>query len=140
VTAPAEAVETPAAETPAAEAVSSPKEKRRTSFFGNLGMKKEKKADSDNEVTDGEAKETKAKKLGGLFRKPSKAVKLDKEEVAAAETVAKADAAEEAPAVPAKETATEEAPAVVEAPKAVETPEEPKNVNVAVATPVQAAA
>jgi hypothetical protein len=31
-------------------------------------MKKEKKADSDNEVTDGEAKETKAKKLGGLFR------------------------------------------------------------------------
>ncbi|KAJ5942355.1 hypothetical protein N7516_002523 [Penicillium verrucosum] len=125
--------------TEAEAAVSSPKEKRRTSFFGNLGMKKEKKADSDNEVTDGEAKETKAKKLGGLFRKPSKAVKLDKEEVAAAETEAKADAAEEAPAVPAKETATENAP-VVEAPKAVETTEETKNVNVATATPVQAAA
>ncbi|KAJ5449028.1 hypothetical protein N7445_003849 [Penicillium cf. griseofulvum] len=139
VTAAAEAVETPAAETPA-ETVSTPKEKRRTSFFGNLGMKKEKKADSDNEVTDGETK-AKSNKLGGLFRKPSKAVKLDKEEVAAAETEAKADAAEEAPAVPAKETATEEAPAVVEeTPKAVETAQDPKNVNVAVATPVQATA
>ncbi|KAJ5972225.1 uncharacterized protein N7479_002143 [Penicillium vulpinum] len=139
VTAPAEAVETPAAETPA-EAVSTPKEKRRTSFFGNLGMKKEKKAESsDNEVTDGEGKETKAKsnKLGGLFRKPSKAVKLDKEEVAATET----EAADEAPAVPAKETATEDAPAVIdEAPKAAETVHESKNVSVAAATPVQAAA
>ncbi|KAJ5476411.1 hypothetical protein N7475_002140 [Penicillium sp. IBT 31633x] len=145
VTAPAATEETPAAETPAAETVSTPKEKRRTSFFGNLGMKKEKKTDSsDNEVTDGEAKETKAKsnKLGGLFRKPSKAVKLDKEEVAAGETDVKADATEEAPAVPAKETPTEEAPVVVEeTPKPAQaTTEEPKNVNVPAATPVQAAA
>ncbi|KGO78520.1 hypothetical protein PITC_067870 [Penicillium italicum] len=141
VTAPAEAVETPAAETLAAEAVPSPKEKRRTSFFGNLGIKKEKKADSsDNEVTDGEAKETKSKKLGGIFRKPSKAVKLDKEEVAAAETEAKAEAAEEAPAVPVKETITEVPAVVEETPKAVETAEDSNNVNVPVATPVQAAA
>ncbi|KAJ5871698.1 uncharacterized protein N7529_004051 [Penicillium soppii] len=137
----AEASKVASAETPVAEAVSTPKEKRRTSFFGNLGMKKEKKTESDNEGTDGEAKETKAKKLGGLFRKPSKAVKLDKEEVAAAETEAKADQAEEvAPAVPAKET-VEETPAVVaEAPKDVETTEEAKNVTVPASTPVQAAA
>jgi hypothetical protein len=105
-------------------------------------MKKEKKADSDNEATDGEAKETKAKsnKLGGLFRKPSKAVKLDKEEVAAAETEAKADKSEETPAVPAKDNevtpaATEETPKPVE-----EVTEEAKNVNVPASTPVQAAA
>ncbi|KAJ5779425.1 hypothetical protein N7457_007145 [Penicillium paradoxum] len=143
VTAPA-ADETAVVETSAAEPVSSPKEKRRTSFFGNLGMKKEKKAESsDNEVTDGEAKEAKHKnKLGGLFRKPSKAVKLDKEEVAATETEVKADAAEDVSAVPAKETATEEASAAVEETrKAAETvPEDAKNVSVAAATPVQAAA
>ncbi|CDM36751.1 hypothetical protein DTO013E5_2873 [Penicillium roqueforti] len=133
-TTPAEAVETPTIEAPAAEPVPTPKEKRRTSFFGNLGIKKEKKDSSDNELTDGEAKESKPKKLGSLFRKPSKAVKLDKEEATATETEAKADAAEEAPAVPAKETEIQEAP------KPVETAEDSKNVNVAVSTPVQAAA
>ncbi|KAJ5318804.1 hypothetical protein MYU51_012807 [Penicillium brevicompactum] len=136
------AVETPV-ETPA-ETVSTPKEKRRTSFFGNLGVKKEKKAESsDNEATDGETKETKAKsnKLGGLFRKPSKAVKLDKEEVAAAETEAKADKAEEvAPAVPAKETAEEAAVPETTQTAPAEATEEAKNVTVHASTPVQAAA
>ncbi|KAJ5168310.1 uncharacterized protein N7482_003904 [Penicillium canariense] len=126
-------------ESPAAEA-STPKDKRRTSFFGNFGVKKEKKADtSDNEVTDGENKETKAKssKLGGLFRKPSKAVKLDKEEVATAETDAKPEEAEET-----KETATETLPAATEevTQPAETTTEEAKTVNVATSTPVQAAA
>lgn len=61
-------------------AVSSPvspdttKPTRRTSFFNNLGTKKEKKSDvvSDAEGTDGEGKKSPASKLGGLFRKPSR--------------------------------------------------------------------
>lgn len=125
-----------AAETPATEAVTTPKEKRRTSFFGSLGGKKDKKETSDNEAT--EETKTKSNKFGGLFRKPSKGVKLDKEEVAA-ETDAKADKPEEAKA---EETAAQDA-AVEEAPKPVETAvpaEEAKNVNVAASTPVQAAA
>lgn len=149
MTAPAEgeAAKEAAPESPAAEAATTPKDKRRTSFFGAFGVnKKEKKTDSsDNEATDGEApKEAKAKsnKLGGLFRKPSKAVKLDKEEVAAAETETKADKAEET-VEPVKETAEETAaPTVEEAAKTEEAAatEEAKNVNVPAATPVQAAA
>lgn len=48
---------------------------RRTSFFNNLGTKKEKKTDavSDAEGTDGEGKKSATSKLGGLFRKPSRA-------------------------------------------------------------------
>lgn len=53
-----------------------PKEKRRTSLFGTLSSKKEKKSDtSDAELTEGETKSK--NKLGGLFRRPSKAVKLE---------------------------------------------------------------
>jgi hypothetical protein len=128
-------------EVPAAAEVTTPKDKRRTSFFGNFG-KKEKKADtSDNEVTDGETK-AKSSKLGGLFRKPSKAVKLDQEETPAAETEAKAEETTEAAATetaaPAEETA---APAVVEVAQPVETTtEEAKNINLTTAAPVQAAA
>lgn len=48
------------------------KEKRRTSMFSGLGTKKEKKPESDGAESDSKAK---ANKLGGLFRKPSKAVK-----------------------------------------------------------------
>ena len=50
-----------------------PKERRRSSFFGTLGSKKERRAEatSDSEVTDGEGK--KVGKLGGLFRRPSRA-------------------------------------------------------------------
>lgn len=144
MTAPAEgeASKDAAAETPATETATTPKEKRRTSFFGAFGAKKEKKAEtSDNEGTDGETK-AKTNKLGGLFRKNSKAVKLDKEEVAAAETEAKADKAEETKPEEAKpeETATaaEEAPQTAEA--TAPATEENKNVNVATSTPVQAAA
>lgn len=135
-TTPAETTETPVS--PAT------KEKRRTSFFGSLGVKKEKKADtSDNEATtDGETKEKgKSSKLGGMFRKPSKAVKLEKGETAPTETEAKAAETTETAAEPA---ATEEAPVATteETPKVVETTtaEEANNVNIPTSTPVQAAA
>ena len=143
VTAPAEAEaaketkETPA-QSPAAEG----KDKRRTSFFGNFGKKKGESSDTE----EGEGK--KGNKLGGLFRKPSKAVKLDNQkETSAAESsekkeenkpepIAKDDApaaekpAEEKPAEEATSAAAEAAPAASE---------ETKN-NVASSTPVQAAA
>ncbi|KAJ5107917.1 hypothetical protein N7456_004592 [Penicillium angulare] len=134
------AKETPV-ESPAAETASTPKDKRRTSFFGAFG-KKEKKADtSDNEATtDGEKEAKKGNKLGGLFRKPSKAVKLDKEEVAATETEAKPEETTEISTEAAK--AEETAAPVEEAAKAPETAatEETKNVEVPASTPVQAAA
>ena len=52
------------------------KPQRRTSFFNNLGTKKEKRSEaiSDAEGTDGEGKKSTGSKLGGLFRKPSRAV------------------------------------------------------------------
>lgn len=145
MTAPADAEAAKDAETPATEAATTPKDKRRTSFFGAFGKKEKKAESSDTEVTDGEGKEAKAKsnKLGGLFRKNSKAVKLDKEEVAAAETEAKADKAEETKAEEpaATEATTQETPAVEEAAQPIEpATEEAKNVNVSAATPVQAAA
>ena len=48
---------------------------RRTSFFNNLSTRKDKKSDAvpDAEGTDGEGKKSPASKLGGLFRKPSRA-------------------------------------------------------------------
>lgn len=48
------------------------KEKRRSSFFGTLGTRKEKRSDvtSDTDITDGEGKKS---TFGGLFRKPSRA-------------------------------------------------------------------
>lgn len=51
----------------------SPSDKRRTSFFSNLGTKKEKKADgtSGDELTDSEKK--KEGGIGGLLRKASRA-------------------------------------------------------------------
>jgi hypothetical protein len=118
------AAQSPTAETPAG------KDKRRTSFFGNFGKKK---GDSDNEGADGEAK-AKGNKLGGLFRKPSKAVKLDNKEASAKEE----DKAEPT----AQETSAEAAPAE-EASKPAEAPatEEAKPATVAAtSTPVQAAA
>ncbi|KAJ5810116.1 uncharacterized protein N7503_002334 [Penicillium pulvis] len=128
----AEAAKETTAETP----LETPKDKRRSSFFG---FKKEKKADtSDNEATtDGEKEAKKANKLGGLFRKPSKAVKLDKEGVAAAETEVKPEQTEAS-----TEVAAETVVPVEEATKATETAtaEEPKNVEVPTSTPVQAAA
>lgn len=50
------------------------KDKRRTSFFGTLGTRKEKKADtpSDSEIVDGEKKTP--TKFGSIFRKTSRRV------------------------------------------------------------------
>ncbi|RDW94113.1 uncharacterized protein DSM5745_01435 [Aspergillus mulundensis] len=107
-----------AKETPAESPVESPaaatKDKRRTSFFGSFGKKK---ADSGDEAAEGEAKPK--NKLGGLFRKPSKAVKPETKETTEAEaaepkteTVAEAGPAEETPK-PAEAPATEEAKPVV---------------------------
>ncbi len=50
------------------------KDKRRTSFFGNLGTRKDKRTDttSDAEVIDGDSKKSTPPKFGGLFRKPSR--------------------------------------------------------------------
>ena len=74
--------ETPAtaAETTAPAPVASPlspTDKRRTSFFGNLGTKKERRTGgtSDNELTDGEGKKQSSGGLGGLLRKASRAQK-----------------------------------------------------------------
>lgn len=64
-------------DTPSAQATTPDlgREKRRSSFFGNLGNKKEKRADvtSDTDITDGEGKKSTPAKFGGLFRKPSRA-------------------------------------------------------------------
>ena len=125
------AAQSPAAETPGASKES--KDKRRTSFFGNFGKKKGES--SDTEDADGK----KGNKLGGLFRKPSKAVKLDdkKETAAGAE-----DKTQNKPEPVAKDAPAEEKPAQEEA-KPTEAPaatEESKTNNVASSTPVQAAA
>ena len=55
----------------------SPTDKRRTSFFGNLGTKKERStgATSDNELTDGQGKKQSSGGFGGLLRKASRAQK-----------------------------------------------------------------
>lgn len=125
--------ETPAAETAEKKEETTPelKDKRRTSLFGTLGKKVKPESTSD-----GEGKKT-ANKLGGLFRKPSKAVKSeeDKKEVAPAEPIAEA---EDKPEPIAKDDAPVETAA---ADKAEETAVVPEPVNVApTAAPVQAAA
>lgn len=130
VTAPAdgEAAKDSAAQSPA----ETPKDKRRTSFFGNFGKKKGDSSDTE----DAEGK--KGNKLGGLFRKPSKAVKLDNQKE---ETPADSEAkVEDKPEPVAKDAPAEEKPAQEEA-KPTETPaEESKTNNVTSSTPVQAAA
>ncbi|KAF7131243.1 hypothetical protein CNMCM5793_004293 [Aspergillus hiratsukae] len=123
--APKETAASPTAETPAG------KDKRRTSFFGNFGKKK---GDSDNEGAEGE--KAKGNKPFGLFRKPSKAVKLDNKETPAAKE------AEDKAEPTAQETSAEAAP-VAEASQPAEAPatEEAKPAAVAAtSTPVQAAA
>lgn len=59
---------------PVAATTTTPTDKRRTSFFGGLGTKKERSAGatSGDELTDGEGK--KSSGVGGLFRKASRAV------------------------------------------------------------------
>jgi outer membrane biosynthesis protein TonB len=108
------------------------KDKRRSTSFFNFG-KKEKKGDSDNEATDGESKPK--NKLGGIFRKPSKAVKADKEKETPAEPESKPEPvpkedpaenkAEEKPAEKPAENKIEENAKPADAPA-----EEPKPANV----------
>ncbi|EER28054.1 hypothetical protein CPC735_033900 [Coccidioides posadasii C735 delta SOWgp] len=132
----------PAAEEPAAPEQATGatlKEKRRTSFFGNFGTKKEKKVEAaEGEQAEGEqakARSPSIPRLGGLFRKPSKAVKKDKE-------VAPAPAEGEAPAenteiTEIKETTETATPAVNGAETSENKPAEPA---APAAQPVQAAA
>ncbi|QKX55871.1 uncharacterized protein TRUGW13939_02970 [Talaromyces rugulosus] len=139
----APAAEAAAAETPAEEkkeekkeeVSAETKEKRRTSIFGTLGKKVKAETGSD-----GEGKKA-VNKLGGLFRKPSKAVKSeekkDKEVAPAEEAIPEG---EDKAAAPTEETpaATTEA-AVEKADETAAAPAEPVNVAPA-AAPVQAAA
>lgn len=66
--------------------------KRRSSFFNGLSTRKDKKpgeVTSDPEVVDGESKKSALpQKLGGLFRKPSKAVKSEDSKTEPAPTAA----------------------------------------------------
>lgn len=126
----------PAEATPA-EAVATPtKDKRRTSFFGSLGVKKEKKADtSDSEGTDKETK-TKTNKFGGLFRKSGKAPSAEERKDAAP---TQSETKPEQPEI-AKKDMEPVAEADVKTNGSTVT-ESPEHVNVApIATPVQAAA
>ncbi len=96
-------------------ATTTPTDKRRTSFFSNLGTKKERKAGatSGDEAVDGEAKRQSSGGFGGLLRKASRAQKgtpaakdaadipLPKETPAAAATTD--GAAEEKPALAGSE-------------------------------------
>ncbi|KAB8079137.1 Pleckstrin homology domain-containing protein [Aspergillus leporis] len=128
VTAPAEA-EAAKDVAPASPAAETPKDKRRTSFFGNFGKKK---GDSDNEA-EGESK-PKGNKLGGLFRKPSKAVKSETKDSSATEAEAKAEGAPKEATLP---ESAEESKLAEAAPAAEEA--KPAAVSSA-AAPVQAAA
>lgn len=87
------ALETSAvSDSPTAPTLEGPKPKRRTSIFNSLGTKKEKKSGepgSETEVTEGEAKKSPLpQKLGGLFRKPSKAVASEETPAQPTSTVA----------------------------------------------------
>ena len=81
------------------------KERRRSSFFGTLGGKKEKRSDviSDTEGTDGEGKKSASTKLTGLFRKPSRAVKGGSSTDASASSPAAVAESSEAPAPVSKD-------------------------------------
>lgn len=66
---------------PSSEGKAPLKERRRTSIFNSLSNKKDKKSGeptSETEATEGETKKSPLpQKLGGLFRRPSKAVKSE---------------------------------------------------------------
>lgn len=113
------------------------KEKRRTSFFGNFGTKKEKKTEAaEGEQVEAEpvkARSPSIPRLGGLFRKPSKAVKKDKE--AAVAPVETETPAEDKPATA---EATEVTPAVNGTELSEDKPAE--TTTAPVVQPVQAAA
>ncbi|CBF75636.1 hypothetical protein AN3674.2 [Aspergillus nidulans FGSC A4] len=124
-----EAAKDTPAESPAETPAATTKDKRRTSFFGSFGKKK---ADSGDEAAEGEAKPK--NKLGGLFRKPSKAVKSEAKE--AKETTETGEAAEPKTEAVAEATPAEESSKPADAPAT----EEAKPVVSSTAAPVQAAA
>ena len=117
----------PSTESPAGTSATTPTDKRRTSFFSNLGTKKEKRADatSGDELTDGEKKKQSGG-IGGLLRKASRAApKKDKEAktdgtavpMTKDTAVAEKSTKEETPVTngePAVEKAAEATPAVAE--------------------------
>ncbi|KAI1983324.1 hypothetical protein LOZ53_005906 [Ophidiomyces ophidiicola] len=137
------AEESPAEEPAAATSEPAPgatlKERRRTSFFGNFGTKREKKVEtSEGEPTEAseppKVRSPSIPRLGGLFRKPSKAVKKEKEPAVAAEGEA---STEVAPAAAVTETVKDTTAAV----NGTEEPEiKPAPATAPVAQPVQAAA
>ena len=100
----------------------SPTDKRRTSFFGNLGTKKERRtgATSDNELTDGESKKQNSGGFGGLLRKASRVQKSSSSAApkdaanvplpteAATEATTNGETLAEKPATTAGETGTHE--------------------------------
>ena len=95
----------PAAESPVATSTTTPTDKRRTSFFSNLGTKKERKTDttSGDELTDGEKKKQSGG-IGGLLRKASRAApKKDREPKVESKTEPKAEPKTDGAAIPLPE-------------------------------------
>lgn len=95
-------------ETPAVEDKKTPveKEKRRTSLFGGLGTIKKKRDESEPTENGTERKREKSplpSKIGGLFRKPSKAVKSEETKPA---TETKDEVKTETPAATATTSST----------------------------------
>lgn len=92
----------PSSETTVTAANAEPvKEKRRSSFFSNLGSRREKRVESDIDVVDSQPRQRSASplpKLGGLFRNPSRAMKGNK------------DSAKKEPVSPVTANATNQSP------------------------------
>lgn len=87
------------------------KDKRRTSFFGNLtgSVKKDKKPDNHVEgesPVETEHKQSGVSKLGGLFRNPSKAMKSNKETKKDVTPPSTVEEGSEAPVLPAPTSET----------------------------------
>ncbi|KAJ9648013.1 hypothetical protein H2199_001790 [Coniosporium tulheliwenetii] len=87
------------------------KDKRRTSFFGNLtgSVKKDKKPDNHAEgesPVETEHKQSGVSKLGGLFRNPSKAMKSNKETKKDVTPPSMVEEGSEAPVLPAPTSVT----------------------------------
>lgn len=97
---------------PTTGTTTSPTDKRRTSFFGNLGNKKEKRTGgtSGDELTDGESKKQSSSGFGGLLRKASRAQPKGTSSAAATET-ADVPLPKETPAAPEPTTNGETAAA-----------------------------
>lgn len=105
---------------PVTATATTPTDKRRASFFGGLGTKKEKSAGatSGDELTDGEGK--KSSGVGGLFRKASRAVSKPTNSGATSTSAAK-------PAVPATTEPAIKADEKVAETKAAHAIEEPSS-------------